>query len=146
MLKYKNILLATDLSDNSHKVAERAHEIAKESNAKLNVIHVIEHSPVAYGGEFAIPIDVSLEKTIEENAKQALVKLGEEFNINTADQHLESGSVKLAVINCAEEISCDLIVVGTHGHHGIELLLGSRANAILHAAKCDVLIVRIQEK
>jgi universal stress protein A len=38
-----------------------------------------------------------------------------------------------------------LIVVGSHGRHGVRLLLGSTANGILHHAKCDVLAVRIKE-
>ncbi|MGB1202845.1 MAG: universal stress protein [Alloalcanivorax venustensis] len=39
----------------------------------------------------------------------------------------------------------DLIVLGSHGKHGIRLLLGSTANAVLHRATCDVLAVRIPE-
>ena len=40
----------------------------------------------------------------------------------------------------------DLIVVGSHGRHGLALLLGSTANDVLHGAPCDVLAVRLQKK
>ncbi|MBA6354230.1 universal stress protein, partial [Colwellia sp. BRX9-1] len=39
----------------------------------------------------------------------------------------------------------DLIITGSHGVHGLQLLLGSTCNAILHGAKCDVLAVRYPE-
>lgn len=44
----------------------------------------------------------------------------------------------------AKEQRCDLIVVGSHGRHGLALLLGSTANDILHGAPCDVLAVRLK--
>ena len=45
----------------------------------------------------------------------------------------------------AEQGGYDLIVVGSHGRHGVKLLLGSTANGVLHRAKCDVLSIRIRE-
>ncbi|MCV6604433.1 MAG: universal stress protein, partial [Porticoccaceae bacterium] len=46
----------------------------------------------------------------------------------------------------AEENQVDLIVVGSHGRHGLALLLGSTANGVIHGAGCDVLAVRIREE
>ena len=43
----------------------------------------------------------------------------------------------------ADEAGADLIVVGSHGRHGLALLLGSTANGVLHGAMCDVLAVRV---
>ncbi|MCB1827105.1 MAG: universal stress protein [Coxiellaceae bacterium] len=143
MKDYKHILLATDLSGQSDIVAKRAREIADESKAKLSVVYVMEHSPVAYGGEYSIPIDANLEESLEKKAESSLAKLGNKFNIASDNQHVSSGSVKLGVIDTAEEIKADLIVVGTHSHHGLEAILGSRASAILNHAKCDVLVVRV---
>ncbi len=40
-------------------------------------------------------------------------------------------------------MDADLIVLGTHGRHGLGLILGSTANGVLHGASCDVLAVRI---
>ncbi len=145
MLNYKNILIATDLSKSADLLAKRAKDITNGSDAAISVIHVMEHSPVAYGGEFSIPIDVNLEQSLEENALKSLQTFVEHHQLTDAKLHLEKGSVKLAVTEKASEIHADLIIVGTHGHHGIDILLGSRANAILHVAPCDVLVVRIKE-
>ena len=141
---YKRILLATDLSEHSDYVAKRAAAIAKTTGATLSIIHVLAYSPIAYAGEFSIPIDAEFEATLKKQAKTQLAKLGKKYNIPQKLQLLTQGSVKLAVTDCAAEIKADLIVVGTHSHEGLDILLGSQANAILHAAKCDVWVIRIR--
>ncbi len=144
MLKYKHVLVAVDLSSVTNQVLARAQGIADESKASLSMVHVMEHSPVAYGGEFSIPIDVNLEQSLETEVRKEMQKLGAKYGIPEERQYLENGSVKLAVTDLAETLHADLIVTGTHGHHGLDILLGSRANAILHRAQCDVLVVRVQ--
>jgi len=145
MLKYQHVLVSVDLSPVTDQVLARAQEIAKESKALLSMVHVMEHSPVAYGGEFSIPVDVNLEQSLESEVRKEMQKLGEKYGVAPEHQYLEMGSVKLAVTDLAEALHADLIVAGTHGHHGFDVLLGSRANAILHRAQCDVLIVRIKK-
>ncbi len=120
----------------------RAQEIAKQSNATLDIVHVIEQSPVAYGGEFSIPINVNLEQSIETQAREMIAQLCEKAHIKPQHQHVLTGIVKNTVLDLAKQLKIDLIIVGTHGHHGLDVLLGSRANAILHGATCDVLAVR----
>src|SRR3990167_41905 len=145
-IRMAHILLATDLSPQSGFVAKRAAKMAELWHAKLSVVHVAERAIVAYGGEYSLPIGVEFEASLKERAKKNLAKLGKKYGIPEKRQYLAEGSIKANVIECAEKISADLIVVGTHGHHGIDVLLGSQANAILHAANCDVLIVHIKNK
>jgi universal stress protein A len=54
------------------------------------------------------------------------------------------GRPETEIHHVAEEIGADLVVVGSHGRHGLSLLMGSTANGVLHGAKCDVLAVRVQ--
>lgn len=146
MLSYKHILLATDLSEDFDKVAATAHSLVERSGAQFSVIHVIEHTPVIYGsGEFSIPLDMSLEEHLTQNARKVLLDLGSRYSIAPDNQYLAHGSIKKEILDLAEQQKVDLIVVGSHGHSGFSLLLGSIANAILHAAKCDVLAVRTQK-
>jgi len=144
-MNYKHILFATDLSDNCSLAAKKVREIANRTQSSLDIIHVIENAPAAYGGEFSVPIDLNLEQAIETAAREKLSKQAQELDIPPQHQHIEMGSVKHCVLELAKKLNTDLIVVGTHGHHGLEALLGSRANAILHTAKCDVLAVRAQK-
>jgi universal stress protein A len=146
MLTYKHILLTTDLSEDTDKIGDLAKTFAERNKSKLSIVHVVEHTPIVYGGgEFSIPLDINLEETLRENAQRALAHLGNRLGIPTQDQYVETGSVKAAVINLAKKLEVDLIVVGAHGRHGLERILGSTANAILHSAKCDVLTVRTHE-
>lgn len=144
--QYKHLLLATDLSSQSNLVAKQAAHLAKLMRAKLSVVHVAEHAMVAYGGEYSLPIAVDLDTALKQKAKKELARLGKKYHIPEKQQYVKEGSVKHTVIDLAKKISADLIVVGTHGHHGINLLLGSQANAILHAAQCDVWVVHMNNE
>ena len=140
-LPYQHILFATDLSETSHKVAARASAIANTCQAKLSIVHVITHSTMAYAGEFTIPIEPEVEAAITNQAKTHLAQLGEKYKIPENRQHLKEGSVKTSVISLSETLKADLIVIGSHEQTGLSALLGSQANAILHAAKCDVWVI-----
>lgn len=53
---------------------------------------------------------------------------------------------KLVILEQAKKLHTDLIVMGSHGRHGISLLLGSTANGVIHHAQCDVFVVRVKEE
>lgn len=145
MAQYKHILLATDFSPESKAVVKRAQALQTNNQCKLSIIHVLEPISIAYGGEF--PVDLGdLHKELEKQAKEKLSALSEELKVNVDEQHLEVGITEKEIIRVAEDSDIDLIVLGSHGRHGISLLLGSTANAVLHHAKCDVLAVRVFNK
>ena len=88
-------------------------------------------------------VDPALEHEIEQKAKTMLADYLKPFGLSEKDQHLLIGSVRVAVLRLAEQLKVDLMMVGSHAgeHHGIKQFSGSRANAILHHAASDVLIV-----
>jgi universal stress protein A len=146
MAIYTNILLAIDLHAACDEVtAKRAIEIAKQNDAKLWVIHAVEHIN-AYGVAQAYPTVIDLEEQIMSDAKESMTKFAEKFSISPTQQTIEIGSPKIVILNHAAQIKADLIIVGSHGRHGISLLLGSTANAVLHHAHCDVLAVCIKKE
>ena len=83
-----------------------------------------------------------VEVSIREQAEKELNTLADRLGVDAKHRLLEFGSTKNEVLRIAQEYNVDLIVTGSHGKHGLALLLGSTANAILHGAECDVLIVR----
>ncbi|MEN8260749.1 MAG: universal stress protein [Pseudomonadota bacterium] len=142
---YKNILLAADFTEHGEVVGRRAFDLAQRYQSRLSVVHVVDNLPItdaAYGP--IIPFGVDLAEELVEAAKKRLAKLGEQFSIPSDRQWVEIGSAKLEIIRIAQQNDVDLIVVGSHGRHGLGLLLGSTADGVLHHATCDVMAVRLQ--
>lgn len=142
MLGYKRILVATDLSPQGKVTLEKALGMAKDSQAEVFVIHVLERSPMSYGGEFSIPMDTKVEQTIEAQARSILQDMAHKYGFDDDHIYLANGSVKTEVTKLAKQIEADVIVVGSHGGGTIGVLLGSRANAVLHQAHCDVWVFK----
>lgn len=137
---YKKVLFATDFDEVGISAAHKAKKISDENNAELILVHVVEPIPAyAYPG-FAGFAEV--EVSIREQAEKELNALADKLGVDAKHRLIEFGSTKNEVLRIAEEHKVDLIVTGSHGKHGLALLLGSTANAILHGAECDVLIVR----
>lgn len=140
---YKHILFATDLTDDTEYLVEKVRALRGFSNAKLSLIHVVEPLP---GYSYAYLGIEDIEGQLIEEAKQTMEKLGERLGVAKSDQYIEVGPTKTKILKVADDTNADLIVCGSHGRHGLSLLLGSTANAILHGAKCDVLTVRLPEE
>jgi len=142
MGEYKHILVGVDLTVESREVSRRACALKAAFNAKLSCVHVIEPLSLAYGGD--IPMDLStIQEQIQDTAKKHLAEFSASLGIEDEDRHLIFGRPETEIHTLAKEIEVDLIVVGSHGRHGLALLLGSTANGVLHGATCDVLAVRV---
>ncbi len=139
---YRHILLAVDLTEDSQIVADQGLALARGFGAELSVIHVIEPLSLAYGGD--IPMDLSsVQDQIHAQAKSHLAEFSKSIEVPPSNQYLIFGRPEAEIHRVAECKNMDLIVVGSHGRHGIALLLGSTANGVLHGAGCDVLAVRV---
>ena len=141
---YKHILLASDFSPEAVRAEDRAVEVAKLYGAKLSIIHVVDYYPSMQleGGLAMLP---NLEEKLNENARSDMSACIERLKVKPETEHIGHGPPKAVIVDYADEISADLIVLGSHGRHGLGLLLGSTANGVLHTAKCDVLAVRVYE-
>lgn len=145
---YQHILLAIDLSDASKQVALKAQELARMNQAKLTVVHVAEIMPMLDVNYEAAPtweFDMEINQVLFSNAEKKLAAFISELSLSPQQQFLQQGDPRDEIIRIAEENQVDLIVLGSHGRHGLALLLGSTANSVLHHAKCDVLAVRLTD-
>ena len=146
MATYQKILVAVDLSSESEMVLRQALLIAGP-NAEIQLVYVQEPMDNVYVG--IVPQSAAfsglgdLETQLGEELKQKLAVLGEKFSLPSANLHILNGSPAHEIHRFARESDTQLIVIGTHGQKGLQLLLGSTANAVLHGAVCDVLSVRI---
>eukprot|EP01030_Chromulinospumella_sphaerica_P031457 gene31457-32083_t len=137
-MTYQHILVAVDLTEECDPVIKRAVAIAGDT-VKLSLVHIVEPMAMAFGGD--VPMDLSqLQQQQFDQAKERLDRLIAKYPALKKDQsHLTYGQPRQEIHHLAKEQNCDLIVVGSHGRHGLALLLGSTANDVLHGAPCDVL-------
>lgn len=146
-MSYRHILFAADFSPEALKIGERAKSLARLDGAQLSMIHVVEDMNISLGGGYEL-LPVLPELPDAALLSESRVTLGElARKLEVADNAnlwvVNAPSTKEGILGAAKEHGADLIVVGSHGRHGLALLLGSTANAVLHGAPCDVLAVRI---
>ena len=145
-MSYKQILVGIDLTEEADEVLAAARSLADQQTAKLTSLTVVKPLTHVYGGLDLAPISngsIAFEKQATDQAQQQLNEISREYKIEPADTNVRLGSPAFEIRTLAEKLEADLIVIGTHGRHGLGLLLGSTANAVLHGVSCDVLAVKI---
>lgn len=146
MSGYRKIAVAIDLSSESDAILKRAADVSAP-DSEIHLIYVQEPMDSVYMGVVPYgPVFVGMDE-VEENLRaelrQKLDDIGEKFNIPEQARHFISGTPSREIHKFAEENGIELIVLGTHGQKGVQLLLGATANSVLHGSSCDVLAVRV---
>jgi nucleotide-binding universal stress UspA family protein len=145
---YQRILVPVDGSRNSDEGLIEAIAVARLTGATLRVVHVIAQ-PVAALAVDGVTDDVDqIYDVLHEGAAKIVADALERVRaagLEADELVLESynGQVHALVVQAATNWRAELIVIGTHGRHGIgRLLLGSDAEEILRSSSCPVLVVR----
>ncbi len=144
-MTYKHLLVAIDMAEDCHLVIQRAAGLARSCQARLSLVHVVEPMAMAFGGD--VPMDLSmLQQQQIDQARERMAAFSEQHpELERENCHLAFGQPRQEIHRMATEQGCDLIVTGSHGRHGLALLLGSTSNDLLHAAPCDVLAVHLKK-
>ena len=147
------VLIATDGTKYAEAAVEMLGKFKLSDGDSVKVISVVDLAmPLAvdvYGGY--LPDTTQLEKAARENAEKAVKitvdRLSELFGENLAvSSDVLFGSPDSRIVETAEAISADLIVIGSHGYNRWErLLLGSVSHSVVHHAPCSVMVVRIPQ-
>jgi len=144
------VLAATDLSDPSLPAIRAAAAAARHRGAHLVVLSVVDWSGAAWmaaaGAPFGIAptiasTDLQREshRLLLETLTSALKRIGA-----IGETRVIEGSPASSIVECANELNAELVVVGTHGRTGLaRLALGSVAEAVIRTATCPVLAVRM---
>jgi universal stress protein A len=136
----KRILVPVDFSECSKKAVTYAAAFAKQFDAELILLHVVQPYPIV--PEMAT-VDVDM---VQEGRKQREVlrlTIGDALPVSTA---MRSGPAAAEIVRAARELGSDLIVLSTQGHTGItRVILGSTAEQVVRLAPCPVLVVRQKE-
>ena len=146
MSAYKHVLVAIDFSDETSRVLDKVLLIANGSTSRLSLIHVVEYSPYLFPPDTPLPVDFDLESQFLAQATRRLAVLAEQRGLTESERYAEVGSPTIEIVRVAQEQDVDLIVVGSHGRHGLQRVMGSTASGVMHTANCDVLAVRIHDQ
>lgn len=145
------ILFATDGAKQSDAAAAMLQNFALSDGDEIKIVTVVDMAvPMAidiYGGY--LPDTGELEKTARENAVKLLERTEAQIRSHFSKRNLTIssevlfGSPESRIVETAEAIHPDVIVLGSHGYSRWErLLLGSVSDSVAHHAPCSVLIVR----
>lgn len=146
-LKYENILVAIDGSQEAEWAFKKGIEIAKRNNAKLLLAHVIDTRTFATVEAY--------DRTIAERADQFASELLENYQkmavnagVQDVDFVIEFGSPKVRIPKDIAKINnCDLIICGATGLNAVErFFIGSVSEHITRYAPCDVLVIRTNKE
>jgi universal stress protein A len=143
MPRYKKVLVLLDLSEGSEQVAAAGKEMAAQWNAELIVLHVVEFVPAEPMGESLMPT-VQIEDDLRQRSLAKLDELTARLGLSPAAVRVEAGNIKSEILRIAKEESADLIVLGSRERHGLGILVNFTEDTVLHAARCDVLAVRLK--
>jgi nucleotide-binding universal stress UspA family protein len=135
----KTILFPTDFSTASDAALVHAETIARQTGARLLIVHV-EEPPLAYGGG-------ELYYGLPEPSSERILKMLEDVKPSDPSvpytHRLTMGDPAGEVVRIAEDENAEMIIIGTHGRTGMtRLLMGSVAEAIVRRAPCPVLVYR----
>jgi nucleotide-binding universal stress UspA family protein len=138
---FKRILHANDGSEGAFKALSVALELARQSQAELHSVSVEEISqfPETIG-------EVKAEKGAADRRFRDVTrrahKLGEQGKV-PLQTHVLTGHPVMAILDVAQELGVDLLVIGATGQYSIhERMIGSRADRLVHLASCPVLVVK----
>jgi nucleotide-binding universal stress UspA family protein len=140
MLPIKAVLYPTDFSDCAAYAFELASCLAGDYRARLVILHVYVPSVIAFGEMPPVPpVPVDDQKAAQARLEQ-LQPYDRSVLVETV---MREGDPATEILRLAQEMPCDLIVMGTHGRTGLpRLLMGSVAEEVLRNAVCPVLTVK----
>ncbi len=141
MKTFKHILVPTDFETASAGALEVATSLALTCNAKVTLLHVWA-IPIYPYMDFMLNSDVitRVEDAAVKHLAQALEKL--QKVLPDAQSRLKTGEPGPGIVDAIAELKPDLVVMGTHGRHGIErVLLGSVAEKLVRLSPVPVLTV-----
>ena len=142
---YNKIIVAIDPYVDSDEIMTKAKSMLAKGGA-IEIVFVVEIEISFSGAPFAPPI-IDLPSTHVKTrsvARELLQELAKKHQLSEENTHVLTGSAAKEIRNFAIEKDADCITIGSHGRHGIGLLLGSTASSVIHGTPCDILVVKIK--
>lgn len=142
---YKKTIVAIDPCVESSDLIEKAIAVTISKN-NITLVHVMEVMCALPTAPYApVVLDTShIESQVKDSSIKHLQSLLEKHGLQPDAFKILNGSTASTIKTHAEDNNCDAIIIGSHGRHGLGLLLGSTASGVIHGCNCDVLVVRLK--
>ncbi len=138
----RSILLPIDISDASSRVAGYAAALAERFNARLTALYVVEESEGLLGFTVASRDTDESVRELEDAAMKELAEHAHRYLPAGTEVRVEAGDPTHKILEAAEQVGADLIVMGNHNRKGLErLLVGSTAEHVIRESKVPVVSV-----
>ncbi|MFM6904912.1 MAG: universal stress protein [Acinetobacter tjernbergiae] len=145
-MTYQKILVAIDDSEISDNVIQQAAQLAKALNSEITLVQVMTLDPYLADAYLRMGQSNELIERVRSYVQENLTKAEKKFEalgLTVATQVLEGFSVNGEIINAAQNLGVDLIIMGSHGRTGFKkFILGSVAQKVLGESHIPVLVVR----
>jgi nucleotide-binding universal stress UspA family protein len=144
---FSTIVVGTDGSETATAAVALAMELARQGGGTVHLVHAIKASqsgvPVAQVGQSVVVRgDSAMSREVQDSADALLEAAAKAADGVAVESHAVGGGAADAVIEIAEQVDADLVVVGSKGMRGAHRLIGSIPNSIAHRAPCHVLIAK----
>lgn len=141
-MKIQKILVPVDFSQCSEQALDYAVELADKLGAAVHLLSVI--GIPSYGvPELGVGVTATMMDNLIADNQAALDALARPRKLDSKNVIIRAGDARDVILQTAEELGADLIVMGTHGRRGISrALLGSVAEMVVRTAPVPVLTVR----
>jgi nucleotide-binding universal stress UspA family protein len=143
MTKFTHLLVPIDFEPSSQRALDTAVDLATMFDARLTVVHAWDIPANAYPGMLALSPEIwqSLADAAEQALTNAVARVRE--RLPRAEALLRRGPPAFEILGAIEQVRADLVVMGTHGRHGVgRFLLGSVAEKVVRGSPVAVLTVR----
>jgi len=144
---YQRILVPVDGSDISDNGLREAMRLARDQNARLRLIHIVNELAIIAAYEGTIYSN-ELIQSLRDNGNKILMKSADQvksagMQVETALLEAHGGHAGDAIVKDAQQWPADIIVLGTHGRRGVaRLVMGSDAEQVVRQATVPVLLVK----
>jgi nucleotide-binding universal stress UspA family protein len=142
----RNLLVALDGSKRAGGVIRCAVELAEALGASLHLLRVVAIPPEFPPAGHVSHVD-ALPGYLLRQAEAQLLPFAEQTpHLQVEMSVLDSAQPWRAILETADRIGADMIVVGSHGYHGLDYLLGTNAGKVANLARRNVLVVHGQHE
>jgi nucleotide-binding universal stress UspA family protein len=148
---FQHLLVALDGSELANKALKVSLELAKAHNSKVTIVTSTDPINTGLGtGGFGMIDAASIVKQLEQIYAAQAKQILDAAKVTCSETGIDADTIYVprqragdSILETAEKVGCDLIIMGSHGRQGLQkLLLGSQAAAVLAASKDPVLIVK----